>query len=53
MTTTTFALVLLALALAVAITAAGAHFALAGVRGRRRAAWELDRAEWRRWMSRP
>ena len=27
--------------------------ASAGVRGRRREAWELERAEWRRWISRP
>lgn len=29
------------------------HGVLAGVRAWRRAVWELDRAEWRRWISRP
>lgn len=48
----TFAFVLLALALTLAAGAV-AHFALAGVRARRRAAWELERAEWRRWITRP
>lgn len=49
---TTLALVLLALAVTIGAGAAG-YFALAGVRARRRAAWELGRAEWRRWISRP
>jgi hypothetical protein len=29
------------------------HRVLAGVRVTRRVAWEVDRAEWRRWISRP
>lgn len=41
-------------ALAIAIAVGGpAHRALAGARARRRAAWEVDRAEWRRWITRP
>ena len=40
--------VLLATALA-AVT----YRASAGLRGRRRVAWELERAGWRRWISRP
>jgi hypothetical protein len=44
-----YALLMLALA-TVAVT-----FSLRGLvalRARRRAAWELDRAEWRRWLTR-
>ncbi|MEZ0336290.1 MAG: hypothetical protein ACAI18_20040 [Gemmatimonadales bacterium] len=52
MTVTTIALVLLGVALAIA-SGGAARRDLAGVRARRRAAWELDRAEWRRWMARP
>jgi hypothetical protein len=48
----TFLFVFLTLALATGI-AAGTYRASAGVRGRRREAWELDRAEWRRWIKRP
>jgi hypothetical protein len=40
-----------ALALATAVVLAIYHFG--GLRARRRAAWELDRAEWRKWISRP
>jgi hypothetical protein len=48
----TMLFVLLAAGLSLAI-AGGTHRALAGVRARRRTAWELDRAEWRRWIRRP
>lgn len=48
----TILLVFLAVALATAI-AAFTYRASAGIRARRREAWELDRAEWRRWISRP
>ena len=30
-----------------------AIYYLGGLRAQRRAAWELDRAEWRKWISRP
>ena len=40
--------VLLATALAAVI-----YHASSGLRGRRRDAWELERAEWRRWISTP
>ena len=52
MTNTTIFLALLAIVLSIVVGGA-THFALAGVRARRRAAWEVDRAEWRRWISRP
>lgn len=45
-----FVLLLLSLSL---VIAGATHRALAGVRVRRRTAWELDRAEWRRWIARP
>jgi hypothetical protein len=48
----TILLILLAVTLALAI-AAFTHRATAGLRVRRREAWELDRGEWRRWISRP
>jgi hypothetical protein len=38
--------------LATALAAVTYH-ASSGLRGRRREAWELERAEWRRWISRP
>lgn len=44
-----FALFAVLLATAAAVT----YRASAGLRGRRREAWELERAEWRRWISRP
>ena len=45
-----FALVAVTLATTiVAVT----YRASAGLRGRRREAWELERAEWRQWISRP
>jgi hypothetical protein len=44
-----FAFLVLALA-AVALTFT--YRGLAAVRARRRSAWELDRVEWRRWLSR-
>ena len=44
-----YALLMLALAtVAVAFSFRG----LVALRARRRAAWELDRAEWRRWLTR-
>jgi hypothetical protein len=48
--TPTFLLAFLALAAAVALVS---YHGLAGARARRRAAWELDRAEWRQWITRP
>ena len=48
----TLPFVLLAVALATAI-ATVTYRASAVLRSRRREAWELDRAEWRRWISRP
>ena len=47
----TILFVLLAVALATTILVF-TYRASAGVRGRRREVWELDRAEWRRWISR-
>jgi hypothetical protein len=44
--------VLFALALVTAIALVAYH-ASAGLRGRRRLAWEVERAEWRRWIRRP
>ena len=44
-------LAFLAVALAVAVFAL-TYRPLAGVRARRRAAWELDRALWRLWITR-
>jgi hypothetical protein len=44
------AFVVITLATAVAATI---YRGLAGVRARRRDAWELERADWRHWMSRP
>jgi hypothetical protein len=52
MTNTTMALVLLGAVLLIA-TAGVARFGLAGALARRRAAWELERVEWRRWITRP
>lgn len=53
MTTTMLALALLAVGLLILVLGRATSVALAGVRAGRRAAWELDRAAWRRWMSRP
>jgi hypothetical protein len=44
-----FAFLVLALA---AVVVTFTYRGLAAVRARRRAAWELDRVEWRRWLSR-
>ena len=44
---------LLFVALALATAVVLAIYYLGGLRARRRAAWELDRAEWRKWISRP
>lgn len=41
-----------AVPLATAIIAA-TYRSLAGLRARRRTAWELERAEWRHWITRP
>ena len=49
--TSTIFLALLTVALAVAVSAVTYH-AFAGVRARRRATWELDRALWRLWITR-
>jgi hypothetical protein len=46
--TIVFALLAVGLATAILI-----HRAFAGLRARQRAVWELERAEWRRWISRP
>jgi hypothetical protein len=47
--TSTILIAFLAVALAAAV-AAGTYRAFAGVRARRRAAWEVDRALWRQWI---
>lgn len=52
MTNTMIALAALALAMT-AVVGVGAYRGLALARHRRRAAWELDRAEWRLWITRP
>ncbi len=52
MTNTMIALAALAVAMT-AVVGARAYRNLAVARHRRRAAWELDRVEWRRWMTRP
>ena len=44
------AFMVVAIALVVVLVGAGAHRALRGWRLRRRAAWELDRAAWQRWI---
>ena len=44
-----YALLMLALA---TVTVTFSYRGLVAFRARRRAAWELDRAEWRRWLSR-
>ena len=49
--TSTILLAFLAVALAVAVFAV-TYCAFAGVRARRRAAWEQDRALWRLWITR-
>jgi hypothetical protein len=49
--TQTILLALLIVALA-ALVALMMYHGLAGARARRRAAWELDRAEWRQWITR-
>ena len=45
--------ILLFVALAFATAVVLAIYYLGGLRARRRAAWELDRAEWRKLISRP
>jgi hypothetical protein len=49
--TSTIFLVFLAVALAVAALAV-TYRAFTGVRARRRATWELERARWRLWITR-
>lgn len=44
-----FAFLVLALA---TVVVTFSYRGLAALRARRRAAWELDRVEWRRWLSR-
>ena len=44
-----YAFLVLALA---TVAVAFSYRGLVALRARRRAAWELDRAEWRRWLSR-
>jgi cell division protein FtsL len=44
-----YALLMLALA---TVTVTFSYRGLVAFRARRRAAWELDRAKWRRWLSR-
>jgi hypothetical protein len=48
--TNTILVAFLAVAL---VTAVATYPSLAGLRARRRRAWELERAEWRLWISRP
>ncbi|HET7470976.1 MAG TPA: hypothetical protein VFJ81_14930 [Gemmatimonadales bacterium] len=48
--TKTILLAFLAIAL---VTALATYRSLAGLRAKRRTAWELERAEWRLWISRP
>jgi hypothetical protein len=50
--TKTILLAFLAVALLTAVAVA-TYRSLAGLRDRRRTAWELERAEWRLWISRP
>jgi hypothetical protein len=45
-------ILLLTLVLVTAVATA-TYRGLAGVRAKRRVAWELDRALWRHWISRP
>ncbi|HYC32274.1 MAG TPA: hypothetical protein VEB59_08295 [Gemmatimonadales bacterium] len=52
MTNTTMVLALLATVLAIAVGGI-LYTPLAAARARRRTVWELDRAEWRRWITRP
>jgi hypothetical protein len=49
--TSTIFLAFLAVVLAAAVSAV-TYRAFAGVRVRRRATWELDRALWRQWIAR-
>ncbi len=49
--TSTILVAFLAVALAAAVSAV-TYRGFAGVRARRRAAWELDRARWRQWIAR-
>lgn len=51
MSNTTIFLAVLAVALT-AVVLGATQRALVGARARRRATWELDRAEWRRWITR-
>jgi hypothetical protein len=44
---------LVAILISVIGVSLAAHHGLRGWRERRRAAWELDRAAWREWISRP
>jgi hypothetical protein len=50
--TMTILFAFLALALVMAIGPVS-YRGLAGLRARRRAAWELERADWRLWITRP
>lgn len=43
--------ILAAIAATVVLLAAGTYSALRGWRVRRRAAWEVERAAWRRWIT--
>ena len=45
--------ILLAFLVVALVAAVVAYRSLAGFRARRRTAWELERAEWRLWISRP
>jgi hypothetical protein len=49
--TSTILIAFLAVSLAAAVSAV-TYRAFAGVRTRRRATWELDRALWRQWIAR-
>ena len=51
MSTTTMALMLLATGVAI-VAGRAVYTALAAAHTRSRTAWELDRAEWRRWITR-
>ena len=52
MTNTMLFLVLL-IAVCTTLIGRAAGLSFTAVRARRHAAWELDRAAWRRWMARP
>ena len=46
-------IILAYVAVALAATVVLATYYFGGIRLQRRTAWELDRAQWRKWISRP